>query len=290
MGMYKVGDRVKVTKLLGMDSFENIRVGDVHTVTMIKSDRGAVGIRIGSNNEYPLIHDQIEKVEESEQVYKIGDTIKVAKLITANDHSWLKIGETHTVLETRYDGAVYIKLPKDSAYPMLQQQIEKVEEEVKVREFEVGDKVKVLVENSCGSGAEKGKVYTVKELDGKSLQLKEITHQGAWVPSHHVELVTNQTSFTFPEMAQKLIDGDFEEGAEVTAKDRDGDIKTYYVGKNQYGYGLADSEGWFLEDTSTNPSSLNGRWEIVLPKEEPIKEMSIEEVQKELGYKIKITE
>lgn len=160
--------------------------------------------------------------------------------------------------------------------------------------YKVGDRIRVikLVVNRKNWCVKVGDTFYVAEVDntgGVYVKVLGLKRHRLLVASE-IEKVEENTNMTFLEMAQKLIDGEFEEGAEVTAKDRDGDIKTYYVGKNQYGYGLADSEGWFFEDTSTNPSSLNGRWEIVLPKEEPIKEMSIEELQKELGYKIKIVE
>ncbi|WP_407390381.1 hypothetical protein [Carnobacterium jeotgali] len=55
--------------------------------------------------------------------------------------------------------------------------------------YEVGDRVRVLTQNACGSGAKKGKVYTVRQLDGESVQLKEITHTGGWMGFGHVEPV-----------------------------------------------------------------------------------------------------
>src|SRR5699024_10530607 len=109
------------------------------------------------------------------------------------------------------------------------------------------------------------------------------------VPSHHVELVTNQTEFTFPEMVQKLIDGEFEVGTELVA-----DGKSYFVDRVllQRKYGLKSNEEGSIVSTTIGANAFNAAWTVKeeLTKEEPIKEMSIEEVQKELGYKIKITE
>lgn len=351
--MYKVGDRVRVTKLLGMDSFENIRVGDVHTVTIIRSEN-CVGIRIGSNNEYPLIHIQIEKVEEEVKVkkFKVGDKVKV--LVQGSFGSEAEKGRIYTIETVDYDDNS-IELEELPAFDQWvhMDDVELVSES----SYKVGDKVKVLTEDPCGSGAEKGKVYTVKEVDRSSVRLKEVAHIGGWVTSHHVELVSepsykmgdkvklisgggsyplsdfsnnkeytilelnhfdekgkliqlkniegvrgasvgyarvdqlepvNQTEFTFPEMAQKLIDGEFEVGTELVA-----DGKSYFVDKVWCGgYGLSTSKSSYEVSVKLGASHMNSTWTVKeeLPKEEPTKEMTIEELQKELGYKIKITE
>lgn len=100
------------------------------------------------------------------------------------------------------------------------------------------------------------------------------------------EIENMQTEMTFPEMAQKLIDGEFEVGTELVITDEDELEVTFYVTKNMYGYGISRFED-FEPTIVSNPSHINGKWKV---KEQPIKEMSIEEVQKELGYKIKIVE
>lgn len=151
-------------------------------------------------------------------MYKIGDKVRVTRLVNECDERRLKIGSIHTVMGIREgDEAAFIRVSGNNNYVMLKNQIEKVEES--------------------------------KEM-------------------------------TFPEMVQKLIDGEFEVGTELIVKDQDGDTKTYEVIKNMYGFGL-DIE------KSIYPSVFNGKWTV---KEQPIKEMSIEELQQELGYKIKIVE
>lgn len=157
-----------------------------------------------------------------------------------------------------------------------------------MKKFKMGDKVKVLTEDPCGSGAEKGEVYTVKKIDisDKSLQLKEVAHIGGWVSRHDVELV-NQTSFTFPEMAQKLIDGDFEVGTELI-NSYEFYEKSYWVhqSENTGNFGLSVSKYEDILKVELEGTDINGLWTV----KEEIKEMSFEELQKELGYKIKITE
>ena len=96
---------------------------------------------------------------------------------------------------------------------------------------------------------------------------------------------------TFPEMVQKLIDGEFEAGTELVTTDADNDKNTFYVSKNTYGYGISKEADGFIPNKATFPSVLNAKWTVKEKvKEQPIKEMSIEELQKELGYKIKIVE
>lgn len=86
---------------------------------------------------------------------------------------------------------------------------------------------------------------------------------------------------TFPEMAQKLIDGEFEIGTELVCNH-----ESYWVNKLS-GYGLKPSKGAFVTQIHVGSIEMNSTWKV---KEQPTKEMSIEELQKELGYKIKIVE
>ena len=98
-----------------------------------------------------------------------------------------------------------------------------------------------------------------------------------------IEKVEESKEMTFPEMVQKLIDGEFEVGTELVA---DGD--SYFVDKLSDGrYGLSPSKSSWEVSFKLGATSMNSTWTV---KEEPVKEMSIEELQKELGYKIKIVE
>jgi len=292
-------------------------------------------------------------------MYKVGDRVRVTNLRQPRDWE-VKVGDVFQVAIVDRDGDVYVS--GDNARLLVQSEVEKVEEEVKVKEFKVGDKVKVLVQGSFGSEAEKGRIYTIEtvDYDDRSLELEELPAFDQWVYMSDVEIVSgssykvgdkvklisgggsyplsdfsnnkeytilelnhfhekgrliqlkniegvsgasvgyarvdqlelvNQTSFTFPEMVQKLIDGEFEVGTELVMTDEDGLKGTFYVRKNMYGYGISKEADWFVENKATFPSVLNGIWTVKEEvKEEPIKEMSIEELQKELGYKIKITE
>lgn len=286
--MYEVGDRVRVTQLSTYRDWD-IRVGDVFKVTKVDSDGDVYVSTPGSGiSNRLLVKSEVEKVEEEVNVkeFKVGDKVKV--LVEGSHGSEAEKGRIYTIETVDYADRT-IELAELPAFEqwVYMAHVELVSES----SYKVGDKVKVLVKDSCGSGAEKGKVYTIKKLDGKSLRLKEIAHLGGWVPSHHVELVTNQTEFTFPEMVQKLIDGEFEVGTELVVTDSDNDESTFYVRKNMYGYGISKETDWFFENKATFPSVLNAKWTVKEEvKEEPIKEMSIEELQKELGYKIKITE
>src|SRR5699024_9899871 len=118
--------------------------------------------------------------------------------------------------------------------------LKKVEEEEQVNEFKVGDKVKVI---SLHSPKDKrylqiGKTYTVDRVDcdGWPLIITDgVLHN--MMPSQVEKVEDNE--FTFPEMAQKLIDGDFEVGTELIV-----DGKSYFVDHVGYShnYGLKTSE------------------------------------------------
>lgn len=159
-------------------------------------------------------------------------------------------------------------------------------------ELKVGDKIRVTELDTPNDHKylKIGEEYEVVAIDYNGWPFISIPFDSCYLMT--LEQVEKVDGLLFPEFVQKLLNGDFEEGAEVTAKDRDGDIDTLYVGKNRYGYGLCDNAGSYFDNTSaTFPSKMNGTWSVKEEsKEEPIKEMSIEELQKELGYKIKITE
>lgn len=87
---------------------------------------------------------------------------------------------------------------------------------------------------------------------------------------------------TFPEMAQKLIDGQFEVGTELVTHG-----KSFWVDTHSGEYGLKDVDKGAFVSAMLRVTEMNAIWTV---KEQPIKEMSVEEVQKELGYKIKIVE
>ena len=159
-------------------------------------------------------------------------------------------------------------------------------------ELKVGDKIRVTELDTPNDHKylKIGEEYEVVSVSHDGWPYISIPFDSSYLMT--LEQVEKVDGLSFPEFAQKLLNGDFEEGAEVTAKDRDGDIETLYVGKNRYGYGLCDNTRVFSDNTSTAfPSKMNGTWSVKEEsKEEPVKEMSIEELQKELGYKIKITE
>lgn len=160
-------------------------------------------------------------------------------------------------------------------------------------EIKVGDKVKVVSLKSWKDERylKVGEKYTVTRVDNDGwpiIMTDGVTHN--MMPSQ-VEKVEDE-EFTFPEMAQKLIDGEFEEGTELIAFRKSsiaGNIlANYFVGVNGTdNYGLKEKTDSAFISTSLGASDFNATWKV---KEQPIKEMSIEEIQKELGYKIKVTE
>ena len=91
---------------------------------------------------------------------------------------------------------------------------------------------------------------------------------------------------TFPEMIQKLIDGEFEFDTELT---NDYDNESYWVDTSKsHMYGLKESRSSGSVSAKLGASVINARWSV--KGQPPIKEMSIEEIQKKLGHKVKIVE
>ncbi|WP_407390380.1 hypothetical protein [Carnobacterium jeotgali] len=157
--------------------------------------------------------------------------------------------------------------------------------------YKVGDRVRLISADNIDThkGMRNGDIYTItsayEEHDHVCVNfrddLKDVLYK------KQIEKVEESKEMTFPEMVQKLIDGEFEAGTELIMTDPVNYKVTFYVVKNIYGYGLSTRKD-DIEDTDLSyPSYINGAWTV---KEQPIKEMSIEELQKELGYKIKIVE
>lgn len=156
--------------------------------------------------------------------------------------------------------------------------------------YKVGDRVRVIEasHDDVGHGVIEGGVYEVtNSYSNGAVTINAPSDGYFYMTSHQIEKVEESKEMTFPEMVQKLIDGEFEVGTELLSKDNIKNVEqSLYVGKNQYGYGLTTEPGGFFTTSGAFlPSGLNGTWTV-----QQVKEMSIEELQKELGYKIKIVE
>jgi len=155
-------------------------------------------------------------------------------------------------------------------------------------EIKVGDRVRLLttdvVDRSYGLCI--GDVFKVLDVGVGSI-VDVITSSDTHRPllKSQIEKVEGaenmQKEMTFPEMAQKLIDGEFEVGTELVSREA-----SFWVDKSSfYGYGLKHKKNNSNIEIIASSGHLNSRWKV---KEQKIKEMSIEQLQKELGYKIKI--
>jgi len=166
--------------------------------------------------------------------------------------------------------------------------------------YKVGDKVRI--KNDLVGGEDYGDVYFSDEMNVHAGKIYVIDHvektenltcytlDGAstwdwseemFIKTEKVNEIKNiQKEMTFPEMAQKLIDGEFEVGTELVNRGT-----SFWVAES-VGYGLKDSPESFTVSTKIGANSMNTIWKV----KEEIKEMSIEDIQKELGYKVKITE
>ena len=160
--------------------------------------------------------------------------------------------------------------------------------------YKVGDRVRVLYPDEIDErkGIRKGDIFTVIRHTGKDHVIVDLRDRKEdYLYTNQIEKVEESKEMTFPEMAQKLIDGEFEVGTELICDDTSyfvGHATSYFVDHATInGYGLKSSINTAIVSVDIGASKMNKNWIV---KEEPIKEMSIEELQKELGYKIKIVE
>ncbi|MEG0552779.1 MAG: hypothetical protein RR533_04535 [Carnobacterium sp.] len=151
--------------------------------------------------------------------------------------------------------------------------------------YKIGDKVRVTYVDTIDSNITEGEVFEVIGTETES-HVRVNTRGHKYWPMRYdqIEKVEESKEMTFPEMVQKLIDGDFEVGTELVA-----DNNSYFVDRvmwsNNYGLKSDISETTVMVNLSAH--ALNSTWTV---QKQPTKEMSIEELQKELGYKIKIVE
>ena len=171
--------------------------------------------------------------------------------------------------------------------------------------YKVGDKVRI--KNDLVGGEDYGDVYFSDEMNVHAGKIYVIDHvektenftcytlDGAstwdwseemFIKTEKVNEIKNiQKEMTFPEMAQKLIDGKFKVGTELVSDNR----RSFWVMDSHItgDFGLTISKLSDELDVPIYGTDINAKWKV---KEELIKEMSIEQLQKELGYKIKIVE
>lgn len=88
--------------------------------------------------------------------------------------------------------------------------------------------------------------------------------------------------FTFAQVVQGLLEGYFEVGTSFQVKDR-----LLYVDRtSSSGYGLKEDDGGVVS-ARIGANLINSTWKLV-KSEPPIKELSIDELESLLGYKVKI--
>lgn len=290
MSEYKVGDKVRVTKLVAWDRTSGLQHYNIYKVTGVDDITGGVYVETPFGNRYGLIYDQIEKVEEEKQVneFKVGDKVRVKWVDTQDVCRDISKGDCFDVLRVDSDGDVRVGLPNGGSCVLFKLQVELVEEEKQVSEFKVGDKVKVKYLETFGDNEHLNlqDEYVVSNIDDSKLpRIKLPNGDNHMMYANQIKKVENKTEFTFPEMAQKLIDGEFEIGTELVTNDD----STYFVDRtgNSLKYGLKTIKDGGFVTSNISASDFNATWKV---KEQVIKEMSIEEIQKELGYKIKVTE
>lgn len=152
-------------------------------------------------------------------------------------------------------------------------------------EYKVGDKVRVhrFYTQKDRELLSRDKVYKVISIDTGGYPVIEADQFNTLgMLPHQLE---NVTGFTFAEIIQNMIDGEFEQGSVLK---RDG--RVLYVRKTLVGYGLSTSkDSIVLVEVPVSSHDINAIWTVEQP-EAVFEEMTIEEIQEKLGHKIKIVE
>jgi len=226
---------------------------------------------------------------KNKNTFKVGDKVKVINIGYPDKHVGIIEDETYTVVAIS-GNTPYIRTPINSSWPMYKNQL-RLEENVKMQEYKIGEMIKVieLINDTDRRNFKLNGIYKVVDTNIEGWPRIQGTNSFgdpvnyAMKPSQ-IELVDMTKSMTFPEIAEMVINGLIADGTELTMTDYDGDTEAYFVIKGDYGYGITAKQGRLMNSSLSFPSRMNGTWKLA----EKVKEMSIEELQKELGYKIKI--
>ena len=89
--------------------------------------------------------------------------------------------------------------------------------------------------------------------------------------------------FTFAQVVQGLLEGYFEEYAEFKVLD----MSVFADKAIFHGFGLKKEKNSSYIEMEIGANLINATWELV-PKEEPIKELTLNELEEILGHKVKI--
>lgn len=290
---YKVGDVVEVTRLVGADLTDGVRIGDKFTVESVGSDRVHVINRkavLGKRLQYPLLDTQIKLVETEEETvmtdkFKVGDKVRVIELHSADHAHNIKVGDVYTVKQVDRDGDVHIRTVNSDLFFMSRRQLEKV-----VEPTDKYVKVTYTYASDESKGIKAGDVFKVNKkypdavavtVDGNNAYAL-LDSQIAYVPAPNAEM-------TFAEMVAKIVAKEIEVGTEIQRGSR-----TVYVRESMLGRWLADDRTSYFTEPRFTAKDFNGKWKIVEPepvavKPEP-KVMTVAEINAALGYEVQITE
>jgi hypothetical protein len=89
--------------------------------------------------------------------------------------------------------------------------------------------------------------------------------------------------FTFAQVVQGLLEGYFEDGTEFKVLG----MSVFADKAVLHGFGLKKEKNGDYVEMEIGANLINATWELVVP-EEPIKELTLDELEELLGYKVKI--
>ncbi len=100
---------------------------------------------------------------------------------------------------------------------------------------------------------------------------------------YEYEELEPSNKFTFAQVVQGLLEGYFEDGTEFKV------LGTSAFADNAifHGFGLKKEKNSNYIEMTIGASLINATWELVVP-EEPVKELTLDELEEILGHKVKI--
>jgi hypothetical protein len=188
MHNFRVGDTVRVVKLVGFDGEYGYSVGDVSTVVKIHN----YDIYLKQNPDRNMNFWQLDLVVEEKVMSKfnVGDKVCVTKVVGDDAEHGYSVGDVSSVVSVNRHGDCFLKQKPDRV--MLGSQLELVVEEKVMTKFNVGDRVRLieLLGNDSERGYAVGDISTVVRVDGIWIYLKQ--NPDRWICNSQLELVVEE--------------------------------------------------------------------------------------------------
>lgn len=215
-------------------------------------------------------HEMLHAEQRKDKVtkFEVGDKVKVVEEVS---NHYGQVGTISREAEY-YDWFVNFDGEFDLFHERHLELVEEEEEMTEKKKFFRGQSV--IIE-----GGEEG-IFLYDDGEGCNSAVVLIDGGREY---HEYEYLEPSNKFTFAQVVQGLLEDYFEKGTEFNVEGN-----KFYAGYAFLnGYGLKETAESGRVTVEIGANLINATWELVVP-EEPIKELTLDELEEILGHKVKI--